>query len=95
MSDEAFFSRKVYLRYDPTILKRARLIKGYTQQQLADIAGVDSVAVSHFETGYRVHDEETLKKILNVLELSLTEVCQGTNGKQSPSKLDPRPRSKK
>lgn len=51
--------------------------KGMTQKELADKLGVTDKAVSRWETGKNYPDIETLKKLAEVLEVSVNELLQG------------------
>ena len=51
--------------------------KGMTQKELADKLGVTDKAVSRWETGKNYPDIETLKKLAEVLEVSVNDLLQG------------------
>lgn len=58
-------------------LKKAREMKGMTQQTLADHLYVTRQAVSRWECGARYPDLLTAKKLSDVLEVSLDELLSG------------------
>lgn len=51
--------------------------KGMTQKDLADKLGVTDKVVSRWETGKNYPDIETLKKLAEVLDVSVNELLQG------------------
>lgn len=57
-------------------IQKARLRKGYSQRELARMAGVSSIAVNYLEHQKSVPRPSTLKKICTVLDLDITEVCE-------------------
>lgn len=50
-----------------TDIKLARIERGLTQEQLAEMVGVSVMAISNYETGKRVPTAEVLSKIKAVL----------------------------
>jgi DNA-binding XRE family transcriptional regulator len=48
-------------------LKAARVLKGITQLQLAEMVGLKEIEVSRFETGRRTPSQETKQRIATVL----------------------------
>ena len=68
MSDNTKFS-------DTIVLLRKE--KGLTQKELADKLGVTDKAVSRWETGKNYPDIEVLKKLADVLEVSVDDLLQG------------------
>ena len=53
------------------LLRRERLKKNLTQEQLGKIAGRSRMFISHFERGNENCSINTLKEIFNALELTL------------------------
>ena len=57
-------------------IKKARLLAGYSQEQLAEKVGVSAGAVSQWETG-RVHPNvKRLKLIAGVLETTVDNLLE-------------------
>jgi transcriptional regulator with XRE-family HTH domain len=54
----------------PTRLKAAREMRGLNQDQLAERSGLQSSAVSHFETGGRKPSFDNLKRLADALGVS-------------------------
>ena len=57
-------------------IKNARLKKGYTQSQLADLLNVSNKTISKWETGRGYPDIALLAKITSVLKLDYEELLQ-------------------
>lgn len=57
-------------------IKNARLKKGYTQSQLADLLNVSNKTISKWETGRGYPDITLLAKITSVLKLDYEELLQ-------------------
>ena len=55
----------------PDRLKTSREQKGFTQSQLAERAGLQSSAVSHFEAGRRSPSFDNLKKLADAIGVSI------------------------
>lgn len=51
-------------------LKQARIRKGLSQQQLADMIGVSKVSISEYENGNRIPLLENFIQLIDILELS-------------------------
>lgn len=51
-------------------IKRERLKRGMSQQQLGDLLGVTKVSICGYETGTRTPSLETFAEIVNILEVS-------------------------
>lgn len=51
-------------------LKKARIRKGFTQQQVADTMGVTNSTYCGYETGKRKPDVEKIKILANILDTS-------------------------
>ncbi len=51
-------------------LKEARLERGYTQNRLAQLSGVNANAIAKYETKVIIPSVETLKKLAEALEVS-------------------------
>jgi len=56
------------------IIKEAREAKMLTQEELANILGVDASSVCKWETTKIIPRVETLKKLCKVLEIKIDEV---------------------
>ena len=54
----------------PDRLVAARRLRGYSQSELADKAGLQPSAVSHFETGRRAPSFENLKALSDALDVT-------------------------
>nr|WP_288542866.1 helix-turn-helix transcriptional regulator [uncultured Faecalibacillus sp.] len=63
------------IRFAQTI-KNARLKKGYTQSQLADLLNVSNKTISKWETGRGYPDITLLAKITSILKLDYEELLQ-------------------
>ena len=63
------------VRFAQTI-KNARLKKGYTQSQLADLLNVSNKTISKWETGRGYPDITLLAKITSILKLDYEELLQ-------------------
>lgn len=61
----------------PQRLKSARLLRGYSQEQLAERAGMPPSSIAHFETGTRKPSFESLRKLAIALEIT-TDYLLGT-----------------
>ncbi len=55
-------------------LKHLRILKGLTQSQLAELAGVHDKHISKLEQGYYEPNYETLQKIAKALDLNIEEI---------------------
>lgn len=53
--------------FSPDALRQIRRDRGVSQRKLAASAGLHVTAVSHYETGYRRPDVQTLATIADVL----------------------------
>lgn len=51
-----------------------RKLKGYTQQELADLAGISLAVLGAVERGNRRLEDQILDKIANVLGISMEEL---------------------
>lgn len=52
------------------ILRRLREDKGLSQQELADLAGIQASAVSHFELGRRLPSFENIRRLADALKVT-------------------------
>lgn len=66
----------IYLVY----LRKARLAKGYSQQDMADYLGISRQAYNNYENDARSPDFETLLKIGEYLGVSLDYLIRGVTG---------------
>lgn len=53
-----------------------REYRGYTQKELADLAGISKPYLSQIETGKRTGTTEVLSAIANALELTLDDIVE-------------------
>lgn len=66
-------------------IKHFRLIRGFSQKELAEKIGVSNVVLSRYEASKRTPDTETQIKIADILEVSLDDLYgRNTNSKNSP-----------
>lgn len=58
-------------------IKYYRLIKGYSQQQLADLCGLTKMSISHYEQGKREPENmEIINRICEVLDISVSTLIK-------------------
>lgn len=55
-------------------LKHYRLMNAYSKKQLAEMIGVTSMAISHYENGDRMPDMEMIKKIAIALDVKVSDL---------------------
>ena len=55
-------------------LKVARVKKGLTQKQLAELVGVSSSTINRIETGNQIPKVDILLKLAEILEVSVEEL---------------------
>ena len=67
----AFFRQKGFLMTFAETLHKIRTDKGLSQQKLADLLFVDRSTVASWETGRRVPDAVTMRKIANALNVDV------------------------
>lgn len=64
-------------------IKRIRIMKHLTAQQLAELANIDSAStISHIENNGKNFSFDTLIKILNALEITFSECLSAKSEKQ-------------
>ena len=68
----------------PEQLKKARLAKGYTQQQVADIMGITNSTYCGYETGKREPDVPKIKKLAALLGVSGDDLLELSPPDASP-----------
>lgn len=56
-----------------------RKLKGYTQQELADLAGISLAVLGAVERGNRRLEDQILDKIANVLGISMEELLNSSS----------------
>lgn len=66
-------------------IKRMRIEKGYTQEQLSELIDISQKALSSIETGENFVKAKTLDKILKTFDITAEELLQLTNWKILPS----------
>ena len=57
-------------------IKKARLIKGIQQKELANLLGVSQVSVSNWENGKRFPDVKRLKQVAYVLDTTVEKLIE-------------------
>ncbi|MFJ1740044.1 helix-turn-helix domain-containing protein [Streptomyces microflavus] len=62
--------------FSPDALRQIRRDRGVSQRKLAISVGLHTTAVSHYETGYRRPDVETLATIADVLGAAMDDFVQ-------------------
>ncbi len=62
----------------PELLKDAREQKSLSQSELAELAGLQPSAISHFETGRRAPSFDNLKKLADSLSVSIDSLLGRT-----------------
>lgn len=65
-----------------TGLKNARQMRGLSQGGLADLTGLQSSAISHFENGRRVPSVGNLVKLADALCVTLDELIERDAAKE-------------
>ena len=60
-----------------SFIAEQRKLRSLTQKQFADMLGVTDKAVSRWETGKSYPDTETLEKISEVFEVSISDILSG------------------
>ncbi len=68
-------------------LQSLREAKGYSQEQLAEMIGVEFQTISRIETGYYFTSYENLQKIANALNLTLKDLFDFSENELSKSEL--------
>ncbi len=59
-------------------IRRERVLRGWTQEQLAEKAGISLSFLGHIERGTRKASLETLVSLCNVLEVSMDALLSGS-----------------
>lgn len=65
-------------------LKKARSIKGLTQEDVARIIGVKSQTVSGYENNYRQPDADTLKRLADIYSVSTDYLLGRSDIRETP-----------
>ena len=60
-----------------SFIAEQRKIRSLTQKQFANMVGVTDKAVSRWETGKSYPDTETLEKISEIFEVSISDILSG------------------
>lgn len=60
--------------------KRARLIQGLTQAELADALGVSTVTICKWELGRGLPKAKRLKEVANILHTTVPELLKEQDG---------------
>ena len=66
-----------------TAIRAARLKKGYTQEQLAELAEITPTHEKHLESGHRLPSVEVLFAIARSLNMSLDNIVFPVQGAES------------
>ena len=66
-------------------LRRLRIERGYSQQQLSDALHVDRSTVTKWETGARLPDAAMISALSQCLDADVVELLRGTKG--SPGRV--------
>lgn len=61
--------------------KRARLIAGFTQEQLAEMLDVSCVAVSKWENGKTLPTPSRIKEVAQALHTTVAELLNDSKGR--------------
>lgn len=60
-------------------IRNARKEKGYTQKQLAELAGIATITLQQYESGKRVPKVEQLVKLSTALQVSVDDLLEDTD----------------
>jgi transcriptional regulator with XRE-family HTH domain len=74
--------------YSPMIIRKLRLDKGLSQEQLADMAGISTRTLQRIERGAKA-SPETLKCLAAVLEVGFKDLHEEQTMTDNTSSLDP------
>jgi transcriptional regulator with XRE-family HTH domain len=69
-------------------LKQIRTRRGYSQQELADLADVAQHTISEIELGRRNPQGRTLRKIASALDVDITDLMQSESPKAAATQPD-------
>ncbi len=69
-------------------IKRMRIEKGYTQEQLSELIDISQKALSSIETGENFVKAETLDKILKIFDITAEELFATNQLKDSAELLE-------
>lgn len=68
-------------------LQNLREAKGYSQEQLAELVGVEYQTISRIETGYYFTSYDNLQKIANALNLTIKDLFDYSENELSKTDL--------
>ena len=68
-------------------LRKARILKGLKQEELANILGVTQASISQYERGDRIPIDRNLRKICEALDVSLEELTGDDSCEVGQTKL--------
>lgn len=68
-------------------IKKFRLLKGWSQQQLGEKMGVSRQTITNWETDYRDPDLEKAFKLAEIFDISLEELLGQDNTKKFSSEI--------
>ena len=68
-------------------LRRVRRLRGYTQQELAQLVDVGSSSLGMYEQGRRNPKRETLRRLCEVLQVSLEDLTAATGTQEQSQEL--------
>ncbi len=69
-------------------IRALRLAKGLTLQQVGDVFGISRASVSAWESGVAKPDATKLVRLAELLETSLSNLLEGSDGADSPSGVE-------
>ena len=64
----------------PAVLRKVRIEKGLSQEELADLADLDRTYISQIERGLKSPSLRSLEQIINGLGVSLSELLKRLDG---------------
>lgn len=69
-------------------IRALRLAKGLTLQQVGDVFGISRASVSAWESGLAKPDATKLVRLAELLETSLSNLLEGSDGADSPGEVE-------
>lgn len=64
------------LRLDVSRLKRARLERALTQEELAEMAGIHPVTLARIETGFQTARKSSIRALASALGLTVLDLAE-------------------
>jgi len=68
-------------------LRKARVLKGLNQEELASLIGLKQASLSQFEKGDRIPTQKNLRKIAEALEIAIEELTGDDGGEVGQTQL--------